>query len=57
MEIQVQAFNENDTQIGEALDNVTDLRGEKSWQFECEFWDTDDSEIAYWMGRAEVSNY
>lgn len=57
VEVQIQAFNENDEQIGDALDNTTDLREGKSWRFECEFWDVEESEMAYWMGRAEVSNY
>lgn len=57
VEVQIQAFNSEDTQIGEALDNVTDLRSDKSWQFDCGFYDVEESDVAYWMGRAEVSNY
>lgn len=57
VEVQIQAFDENDTQIGEALDNVSDLRADKSWQFECNFFDVEEEDIDYWMGRAEVSNY
>ena len=57
VEVQIQAFNSDDTQIGEAMDNTSDLRAEKSWQFKCEFFDVDEDEIAYWMGRAEVQNY
>ena len=57
VEVSIQAFNDNDEQIGDALDNTSDLREGKSWRFEAELFDVDDSEMAYWMGRAEVTTY
>ena len=53
--VTIQAFDENDVQIGDGLDNTTDLREGRSWQFEVMLWDVDPDDIDHWMGRAEVS--
>ena len=53
--VSIQAFDENDVQIGDGLDNTTDLREGRSWQFEVLLWDVDPDDIDHWMGRAEVT--
>lgn len=58
VEVSAQAFNDNDEQIDDAMANTSDMRAEKSWRFEMEFWQlesTDDA--AYWMGKSEVTDY
>lgn len=58
VEVTAQAFNENDEQIDDAMANTSDLRAEKSWRFEMEFWQLDSKDDAvYWMGKSEVSDY
>jgi len=38
-------LDENDTQIGEGIDNVTDLAAGRRWEFECMFLGSDEERI------------
>ena len=55
VQVEIQAFDEDDVQIADGLDNTNNLREERSWQFECMLWDVDPDDIDHWMGRASVT--
>lgn len=55
VEVRVEAFDEDDERVGDALDDTTDLADGETWEFNCELWDTDAEEIEYWTGEVAVS--
>lgn len=57
VEAKVWAYDEADEEIGEALDDTTDLGPGETWEFECELWDTEAENVDYWKGRIDVSTY
>lgn len=57
VEAKVWAYDERDEEVGEALDDTTDLGPGETWEFACELWATDPDEVAYWKGRIDVSTY
>lgn len=57
VEAKVWAYDDGDEEVGEALDDTTDLGPGETWEFACELWDTDADEVAYWKGRIDVSTY
>lgn len=57
VEAKVWAYDESDEEIGEALDDTTDLKPTETWEFACELWDTEAENVAYWKGRIDVSTY
>jgi hypothetical protein len=57
VEAKVWAYDEDDEEVGEALDDTTDLKPGETWECECELWDTDAEEVDSWKGRVDVSTY
>lgn len=57
--VEVKAFflDGDGTQIGEGLDNTTDLAADRKWKFDCVYLDDNGSEIEEYELKTDVSNY
>lgn len=55
VEVRVTAYGEDDEQLGDALDDTTDLGDGETWEFNCELWDTDPEAVESWTGEVAVS--
>lgn len=55
VEIRVTAYGEDGEQLGDALDDTTDLGDGETWAFDCELWDTEAGNVESWTGEVTVS--